>query len=51
MAVHAEIFISQLSGQPIRVGCLCGERHDHEPRLGSAGRSTDDAAAPWRTAR
>ncbi|ERK69216.1 hypothetical protein N136_04463 [Leifsonia aquatica ATCC 14665] len=48
--MHAEIFTSQLSGEPIRVGCLCGERHDHEPRLGSSCRSTDDAETPWRTA-
>ncbi|MFK3672388.1 hypothetical protein ACI2IX_19655 [Leifsonia aquatica] len=49
--MHAEIFISLLSGQPIRVGCLCGERHDHEPRLGSAGRGTDDVATRRATAR
>ncbi|WP_290472925.1 hypothetical protein [Leifsonia sp. 71-9] len=46
--MHAEIFISQLSGQPIRVGCLCGERHDHEPRI-AVHRRSDDAAATPRT--
>lgn len=37
--MHAEIFVSQRSGTPIRVGCLCGLPGDHEPLPGTARRA------------
>ncbi|MFF2050183.1 hypothetical protein ACFVU2_01160 [Leifsonia sp. NPDC058194] len=43
-AVHAEVYISQLSGEPIRVGCLCDGRGDHGP-LVAAFQLIDDPAA------
>ncbi len=39
--MHAEIFVSQQSGTPIRVGCLCGLPGDHEPLPGTARRLVD----------
>lgn len=29
--MHAEVFISQSTGTPIRVGCRCGLSSDHAP--------------------
>lgn len=29
--MHAEVFVSQLSGTPIRVACRCDRRDDHPP--------------------
>ncbi|GIT80729.1 hypothetical protein LLS1_23980 [Leifsonia sp. LS1] len=42
--MHAEVFVSQVSGAPIRVACRCGRRKDHPPLTALLRRNEDRLA-------